>query len=172
MYCANELLRNTRFHRRNRAKAGSVDSIPSRVDIAIGPPLIRWQHQPRTTNTSATYRLQNSLAVCGHSEQKHTSEKHNTTHTRVPEELVCRAMTDSGLSPSMEQAPTRRGRLQRSERLLSDHSNTSSAGGGVSGSYSSWEALVRDSFGHVAWPMKITSWELVSDREAAVQRVR
>ncbi len=47
-----------------------------------------------------------------------------------------------------------RGRLQRSERLHSDNSATS---------YSSWETLVRDSFGHIAWPIRITSWELVND---------
>lgn len=49
--------------------------------------------------------------------------------------------------------PKRRARLQRSERLHSD-SHTP---------YSSWEALVRDSFGHIAWPIKITSWELFMD---------
>lgn len=91
-------------------------------------------------------------------------------------------MTDSGESPSAEAPPTtRRGRLQRSERLLSDHSGSSQTGSNApavattaagGGSYSSWEALVRDSFGHVAWPMKITSWELVADREEAVPRVR
>lgn len=60
----------------------------------------------------------------------------------------------SSSSPTSGSAtPKRRGRLQRSERLLSD-SHTP---------YSSWEALVRDSFGHIAWPIKITSWELVMD---------
>lgn len=62
------------------------------------------------------------------------------------------------LSPSTSPSsggttPKRRARLQRSERLHSD-SHTP---------YSSWEALVRDSFGHIAWPIKITSWELVMD---------
>lgn len=51
-----------------------------------------------------------------------------------------------------------RGRLQRSERLHSDNST----------SYSSWETLVRDSFGHIAWPIRITSWELVNDKAESV----
>lgn len=50
-------------------------------------------------------------------------------------------------------SPKRRAKLQRSERLCSD-SHTP---------YSSWETLVRDSFGQVAWPIKITSWELVEN---------
>ncbi|XP_055295173.1 GTPase-activating Rap/Ran-GAP domain-like protein 3 isoform X2 [Sitodiplosis mosellana] len=54
--------------------------------------------------------------------------------------------------------PKRRARLQRSERLHSD-SHTP---------YSSWEALVRDSFGHIAWPIKITSWELLTDNADVV----
>ncbi|XP_050068200.1 GTPase-activating Rap/Ran-GAP domain-like protein 3 isoform X1 [Anopheles maculipalpis] len=55
-------------------------------------------------------------------------------------------------------SPRRRARLQRSERLQSDHSQSSP-------SYSSWEALIRDSFGQIVWPIRITSWEMVqSDR--------
>lgn len=56
-------------------------------------------------------------------------------------------------SPISGASPRRRARLQRSERLHSD-SHTP---------YSSWETLVRDTFGHIAWPIKITSWELVVD---------
>uniref|UniRef100_A0A182QIN2 Uncharacterized protein n=1 Tax=Anopheles farauti TaxID=69004 RepID=A0A182QIN2_9DIPT len=61
----------------------------------------------------------------------------------------------SGTQSSL--SPRRRARLQRSERLQSDHSSQSS--------YSSWEALIRDSFGQIVWPIRITSWEMVqSDR--------
>lgn len=58
-------------------------------------------------------------------------------------------------SVSASSSPRKKGRLQRSERLQSDSSASS---------YASWEALVRESFGQVAWPIKITSWELVDDR--------
>lgn len=73
-------------------------------------------------------------------------------------------------------SPHRRCRLQRSERLQSggesptppnsahSQSSSSSAGGGGSGGqYSSWEVLIRDSFGQIAWPIKFTSWELIDD---------
>lgn len=57
-------------------------------------------------------------------------------------------------SPSSGGATTKqRARLQRSERSHSDSRTT----------YSSWEALVRDSFGHIACPIQITSWELIMD---------
>jgi hypothetical protein len=55
----------------------------------------------------------------------------------------------------MTAPPRRRARLQRSERLQSETS------------YSLWEALIRDSFGQVAWPIRITSWEVVNDAAAA-----
>lgn len=69
------------------------------------------------------------------------------------------------LSPSTSPSsggttPKRRARLQRSERLHSD-SHTP---------YSSWEALVRDSFGHIVWPIKITSWELVDGSDVVPTR--
>lgn len=57
-------------------------------------------------------------------------------------------------SQSTGTSPRRRARLQRSERLHSENS------------YSSWEALIRDSFGQIAWPIRITSWELVDDSAA------
>lgn len=57
-------------------------------------------------------------------------------------------------------SPRRRARLQRSERLQSD----------VNTPYSSWEALVRDSFGQIAWPIRITSWELVDGNEVVPTR--
>ncbi|XP_058447300.1 GTPase-activating Rap/Ran-GAP domain-like protein 3 isoform X3 [Malaya genurostris] len=53
-------------------------------------------------------------------------------------------------------SPRRRARLQRSERLQSDNSSSSPS------SYSAWETLIRDSFGQIAWPIRITSWELTS----------
>lgn len=59
-------------------------------------------------------------------------------------------------------SPRRRARLQRSERL---HSETHTP-------YSSWEALVRDSFGQIAWPIKITSWELMVDRASGPPTTR
>uniref|UniRef100_A0A182J0B5 Uncharacterized protein n=1 Tax=Anopheles atroparvus TaxID=41427 RepID=A0A182J0B5_ANOAO len=58
-------------------------------------------------------------------------------------------------------SPRRRARLQRSERLQSDNSQPSP-------SYSSWEALIRDSFGQIVWPIRITSWEVVQS-ESRVQ---
>lgn len=61
-----------------------------------------------------------------------------------------------GKSLSPDPSPSKKkGKLQRSERLQSDSSNSS---------MSSWEALLKESFGHVAWPIKIKSWELVDDR--------
>ncbi len=57
-------------------------------------------------------------------------------------------------------SPRRRARLQRSERLHSESSTP----------YSSWEALIRDSFGQIAWPIKITSWELVTDTDSVPTR--
>lgn len=48
----------------------------------------------------------------------------------------------------------KKGKLQRSERLQSETSNSS---------MSAWEALLKESFGNVAWPIKIKSWELVDD---------
>lgn len=68
------------------------------------------------------------------------------------DQLTCPAST----SVSVEPSPRRRQRLQRSERLHS-------ASSGDNGQYASWEALVRESFGHIAWPIKITSWELTVD---------
>lgn len=63
----------------------------------------------------------------------------------------------------------RRGRLQRSERLQSDGSSSSSvASQHQNPSYSSLEALIRDSFGQIVWPIRITSWDLLNN--AAVQR--
>lgn len=77
-------------------------------------------------------------------------------------------------SGSTSSSPQRRCRLQRSERLQSGsdsptppnsaHSHSSSGGSGRnSGQYSSWEVLIRDSFGQIAWPIKFTSWELIDD---------
>lgn len=66
--------------------------------------------------------------------------------------------TPSSTSPLSGASPRRRARLQRSERLHSD-SHTP---------FSSWETLVKDSFGQIAWPIKITSWELVVDRGEVV----
>ncbi|XP_049279711.1 GTPase-activating Rap/Ran-GAP domain-like protein 3 isoform X1 [Anopheles funestus] len=57
-------------------------------------------------------------------------------------------------------SPRRRARLQRSERLQSDHSQSSP-------SYSSWEALIRDSFGQIVWPIRITSWEMVQNERTS-----
>nr|XP_040223872.2 GTPase-activating Rap/Ran-GAP domain-like protein 3 isoform X2 [Anopheles coluzzii]XP_040223874.2 GTPase-activating Rap/Ran-GAP domain-like protein 3 isoform X2 [Anopheles coluzzii]XP_049461475.1 GTPase-activating Rap/Ran-GAP domain-like protein 3 isoform X2 [Anopheles coluzzii] len=66
----------------------------------------------------------------------------------------------AGTGQQSSLSPRRRARLQRSERLQSDHSQSSQ-----SPSYSSWEALIRDSFGQIVWPIRITSWEMVqSDR--------
>lgn len=64
-------------------------------------------------------------------------------------------------STSAAPSPRRRARLQRSERLHSESSTP----------YSSWEALIRDSFGQIAWPIKITSWELVTDTECVPTRL-
>ncbi|XP_052567253.1 GTPase-activating Rap/Ran-GAP domain-like protein 3 isoform X2 [Culex pipiens pallens] len=61
----------------------------------------------------------------------------------------------------------RRGRLQRSERLQSDGSSAS-VSQHQNPSYSSLEALIRDSFGQIVWPIRITSWDLLNN--AAVQR--
>ncbi|KAL5275099.1 GARNL3 family protein [Megaselia abdita] len=58
------------------------------------------------------------------------------------------------LSPEPSSSKKKRSKLQRSERLHSDSSNSS---------MSSWETLLKESFGHVAWPIKIKSWELVDD---------
>ncbi|XP_054729663.1 GTPase-activating Rap/Ran-GAP domain-like protein 3 isoform X1 [Anastrepha obliqua] len=65
----------------------------------------------------------------------------------------------------------KKGRLQRSERLQTvDNSSTNCSSASASNatttptSYSAWEALVKESFGQIAWPIKITSWELVDDR--------
>lgn len=56
----------------------------------------------------------------------------------------------------------RRARLQRSERLQSDGSSQQS-------SYSSLEALIRDSFGQIVWPIRITSWDLLNNTAARLQ---
>lgn len=55
----------------------------------------------------------------------------------------------------------RRGRLQRSERLHSDGSSQQQ-------SYSSLEALIRDSFGQIVWPIRITSWDLLNSGGAGI----
>lgn len=70
--------------------------------------------------------------------------------------------SSSASSSTTGPSPRRRARLQRSERLQSE----------TQAPYSSWEALVRDSFGQIAWPIKITSWELVVDRANAVPTTR
>lgn len=96
--------------------------------------------------------------------------------------MASNATTAPGSTPTS--SPTRRYRLQRSERLQSGsdsptppnsaHSHSSSGGSGCgggggggsgrnSGQYSSWEVLIRDSFGQIAWPIKFTSWELIDD---------
>lgn len=67
----------------------------------------------------------------------------------------------------------KKGRLQRSERLHTvDNGGSNSSSGNNSTStptsYSAWEALVKESFGQIAWPIKITSWELVDDRVKVV----
>lgn len=66
----------------------------------------------------------------------------------------------------------KKGRLQRSERLqtLDSSSNNSSGNNSTTTptSFSAWEALVKESFGQIAWPIKITSWELVDDRVKVV----
>uniref|UniRef100_A0A1B0A0Z8 Uncharacterized protein n=1 Tax=Glossina pallidipes TaxID=7398 RepID=A0A1B0A0Z8_GLOPL len=62
----------------------------------------------------------------------------------------------------------KKGRLQRSERLQTQESATSSTNSNnssaTSTTFSAWEALVKESFGQIAWPIKITSWELVDDK--------
>lgn len=88
-------------------------------------------------------------------------------------------------------SPHRRCRLQRSERLQSGGSDSSptppnsahshgssgsgsSSGGGsggLGGQYSSWEVLIRDSFGQIAWPIKFTSWELIDDNNKLKESV-
>ena len=75
----------------------------------------------------------------------------NKTTTKM-DQLTTPTLSSS--SSSTGPSPRRRARLQRSERLQSETQTP----------YSSWEALVRDSFGQIAWPIKITSWELVVDR--------
>ncbi|XP_055846645.1 GTPase-activating Rap/Ran-GAP domain-like protein 3 isoform X2 [Episyrphus balteatus] len=69
-----------------------------------------------------------------------------------------RASTSSLITPLSMQR--KKGRLQRSQRLPTDNVSITS--------YSAWEALIKESFGQVAWPVKITSWELVDDRVKAV----
>ncbi|XP_055677387.1 GTPase-activating Rap/Ran-GAP domain-like protein 3 isoform X3 [Lutzomyia longipalpis] len=63
------------------------------------------------------------------------------------------------LGASSSSSPQRRTRLQRSERLPGPASSESNA----TSTYSSWETLVRDSFGQITWPIRLTSWELVND---------
>ncbi|XP_062711925.1 GTPase-activating Rap/Ran-GAP domain-like protein 3 isoform X3 [Aedes albopictus] len=58
-------------------------------------------------------------------------------------------------------SPRRRARLQRSERLQSENSQSSPASSSAA-TYPAWEALIRDSFGQIVWPIRITSWELTS----------
>uniref|UniRef100_A0A1A9W664 Uncharacterized protein n=1 Tax=Glossina brevipalpis TaxID=37001 RepID=A0A1A9W664_9MUSC len=62
----------------------------------------------------------------------------------------------------------KKGRLQRSERLQTQESAASSTNSNntsaQSTTFSAWEALVKESFGQIAWPIKITSWELVDDK--------
>lgn len=69
-------------------------------------------------------------------------------------------VTAANTSTAASASPRRRGRLQRSERLHSESSTP----------YSSWEALIRDSFGQIAWPIKITSWELVTEADTVPTR--
>uniref|UniRef100_W8AJE0 GTPase-activating Rap/Ran-GAP domain-like protein 3 n=1 Tax=Ceratitis capitata TaxID=7213 RepID=W8AJE0_CERCA len=82
----------------------------------------------------------------------------------------------TSLQPLMHALTTpmdkKKGRLQRSERLLTiDNIVTNCSSGEVKSStttiptaYSPWEAFVKESFGQIAWPIKITSWESADDR--------
>ncbi|KFB52835.1 hypothetical protein ZHAS_00021105 [Anopheles sinensis] len=74
----------------------------------------------------------------------------------VPSQPVAVVGATAGQGQHSSLSPRRRARLQRSERLQSDNSQSSH-----SPSYSSWEALIRDSFGQIVWPIRITSWEVV-----------
>lgn len=96
----------------------------------------------------------------------------NTPADSEVEITTATTTTLEGGGSSSTCSPHRRYRLQRSERLHSGSdsptppksaAHSHNRGGGGSGQYSSWEVLIRDSFGHIAWPIKFTSWELIDD---------
>uniref|UniRef100_A0A1A9VUN6 Uncharacterized protein n=1 Tax=Glossina austeni TaxID=7395 RepID=A0A1A9VUN6_GLOAU len=89
-----------------------------------------------------------------------TSPLTPTTPTPTPTPPLIQTITNS--------LQRKKGRLQRSERLQTQESATSSTNSNnssaTSTTFSAWEALVKESFGQIAWPIKITSWELVDDK--------
>lgn len=60
------------------------------------------------------------------------------------------------LTSTAQISPKRRSRLQRSTRLQPEQPSSSG--------YSTWEALIRDSFGQIVWPIRITSWDLTTSQ--------
>uniref|UniRef100_A0A182TJU0 Uncharacterized protein n=1 Tax=Anopheles melas TaxID=34690 RepID=A0A182TJU0_9DIPT len=113
---------------------------------------------PTTTTTTGTALSAGSYAT----RQQLTANGGGTVQPAQPVAVTAGNPPNgpAGTGQQSSLSPRRRARLQRSERLQSDHSQSSQ-----SPSYSSWEALIRDSFGQIVWPIRITSWEMVqSDR--------
>ena len=79
----------------------------------------------------------------------------NSSTPQEPNEAPSSSSPPSGEQSGPSISPKRRARLQRSERLQSDTS------------FSPLEALIRDSFGQIVWPIRITSWESVNNNDAA-----
>lgn len=107
--------------------------------------------------------------------QAATHSKHRATSPHTPSPLQTLAPAPP-LQPLVQTFVTplhrKKGRLERSERLQTVDNSTSNSGASLNNtattptptSYSAWEALVKESFGQISWPIKITSWELVDDR--------
>ncbi|XP_029409205.2 GTPase-activating Rap/Ran-GAP domain-like protein 3 isoform X2 [Bactrocera dorsalis] len=110
--------------------------------------------------------------------QAATDSKPKATSSHTPSPLQT-LVTAPPLQPLVQTFTTplhrKKGRLERSERLQTVDNSTANYSAAHSNnttttptptltSYSAWEALVKESFGQIAWPIKITSWELVDDQ--------
>lgn len=133
-----------------------------------------------TPTVNDDFSVEVTYTVPGQSEGKSGNSATSLMGTTPPPVFIGTAAPGSSAC-----SPHRRCRLQRSERLLSGGSDSptppnsahshgsggssSSSSGG--GQYSSWEVLIRDSFGQIAWPIKFTSWELIDDNNKLKESV-
>ncbi|XP_039960598.1 GTPase-activating Rap/Ran-GAP domain-like protein 3 isoform X1 [Bactrocera tryoni] len=132
------------------------------------------KRSPSTTTNQTIDAVSDASTMLPVDAATDSKPKATSPHTPSPLQTLVPA---SPLQPLVQTFTTplhrKKGRLERSERLQTvDNSNANYSAATSNNttttptptSYSAWEALVKESFGQIAWPIKITSWELVDDR--------
>lgn len=127
---------------------------------------------PSTTTIQALAAVSDISKILPVQAAAQSKSKATSPHTPSPLQTLAPAPP---LEPLVQTFATpldrKKGRLERSKRLQTVDNSTSNYTAASSNnttttptSYSAWEGLVKESFGQIAWPITLTSWELVDDR--------